>query len=214
MARHLMAVCVVCLLCADHLPCHQHLDAAAAALGAAAAEAPDGLSVAAQRFVNTLHLPNEPHSNHAAAAAASALSAAEDYYRDQPNEIDAYRAYTVERKARHNVRSKRHAHHGASATHAAEHAHGHDSATHDDDDVSAKSFVQKLFQRFGSAGDAAGVQTMNVVGFERMLDHLGLYEMLQGSSSGGGSAADAKSSGDHDAQVSWDCPIKICLNSN
>ena len=24
MARHLMAVCVVCLLCADHLPCKQH----------------------------------------------------------------------------------------------------------------------------------------------------------------------------------------------
>lgn len=26
MARHIMAVCVVCLLCADHLPCEQHLE--------------------------------------------------------------------------------------------------------------------------------------------------------------------------------------------
>lgn len=26
MARHIMAVCVVCLLCADHLPCKQHDD--------------------------------------------------------------------------------------------------------------------------------------------------------------------------------------------
>lgn len=26
MARHLMAVCVVCLLCADHLPCKEHIE--------------------------------------------------------------------------------------------------------------------------------------------------------------------------------------------
>lgn len=26
MARHIMAVCVVCLLCADHLPCQQHVE--------------------------------------------------------------------------------------------------------------------------------------------------------------------------------------------
>lgn len=26
MARHIMAVCVVCLLCADHLPCQQHIE--------------------------------------------------------------------------------------------------------------------------------------------------------------------------------------------
>lgn len=26
MARHIMAVCVVCLLCADHLPCQEHIE--------------------------------------------------------------------------------------------------------------------------------------------------------------------------------------------
>lgn len=156
MARHLMAVCVVCLLCADHLPCHQHLlggtaptaassstsGNSAGLLGASAAannsHIPDGLSVAAERYVNTLHLPNEQRPSFL-------------MERDDGND----------EHGRSGGRSKRHSH--AKAEHSTE--------------VAAPSFVRKLFERFGN-GDT---QTMNVVGFERMLDKLGLYELVQGA---------------------------------
>lgn len=175
MARHLMAVCVVCLLCAEHLPCHQHLDVAAA-LGAASTAAassssppfgPPGsaseaavpvASIAAQRYVNTLHLPNE--------------------WRDTGTDD------SVEPRWR-RARTKRHQPHS--------HSHG---GEHDDDGarhqhrapLPAKSFVQKLFERFGNAKSGGGgggdvdEHTMNVDGFERMLHQLGLTELLHGGS--------------------------------
>lgn len=168
-----MAVCVVCLLCAEHLPCHQHLDAAAA-LGAIGSTAPpsfgptpDGgrsrtgeaatppISIAAQRYVNTLHLPNE--------------------WRD----AGAPETTPQSRAKRHS-----HAHGGEADEHGHQHQHGQQRT------LPAQSFVQKLFERFGNAtGDG---QTMNVVGFERMLNKLGLYELLHG---GGGTASEGSGGG-------------------
>lgn len=56
------------------------------------------------------------------------------------------------------------------------HAGGH----HDVDDgielnPSAQVFVRKLFQQFGNGEQ----ETMNVTGFEQMLEHLGLYRMIE-----------------------------------
>lgn len=198
MARHLMAVCVVCLLCADHLPCHQHLldgaasSASAATNGAGLLDAtaatnnnslysnhiPDGLSVAAERYVNTLHLPNEQRP--------SFLVERDD---DDASYDDR------------GGRTKRHSH-ASVAEHSTE--------------VAAPSFVRKLFERFGN-GDT---QTMNVVGFERMLDQLGLYELVQGSGSGGDSVEGRQSNGNaatvrnvndkaDEAQVSWTTIVEM-----
>ena len=59
------------------------------------------------------------------------------------------------------------------------HAHHHEAHVdnEDDNDISESSqlFVRKLFQRFGDADQL----TMNVVGFEKMLKHLGLYRLIE-----------------------------------
>lgn len=57
---------------------------------------------------------------------------------------------------------------------------GDHGPTRDDDDYDkehASEFVKKLFQQFGD-GDR---QTMNVIGFEKMLKHLGLYRFFEDS---------------------------------
>lgn len=50
---------------------------------------------------------------------------------------------------------------------------------HDDDGIelnpNAHVFVRKLFQQFGNGEQ----ETMNVTGFEQMLQHLGLYRMIE-----------------------------------
>lgn len=185
MARHLMAVCVVCLLCAEHLPCHQHVDASAAlgagvqsaaspnqsfgrgagrrarAAAAAAADAAAAAalvaqpSIAAQRYVDTLHLPNA--------------------WREE--DVDRSAA-TAPQTTAHSSRQKRHQAHDHEDPH--DHDHDHESAAKSA--LPARTFVQRLFERFGNAsGNGSDEHTMSVLGFERLLDQLGLQELLSGT---------------------------------
>lgn len=57
------------------------------------------------------------------------------------------------------------------------HAGGHGHASNDDTDDRqfGAPFVKKLFEKFGN-GDA---ETMDVIGFEKMLKHLGLYRFVE-----------------------------------
>lgn len=59
------------------------------------------------------------------------------------------------------------------------HTGGHGPTNNDDDydKEHASKFVKKLFEQFG-VGDR---QTMNVIGFEKMLKHLGLYRFFEDS---------------------------------
>lgn len=53
--------------------------------------------------------------------------------------------------------------------------HGHANSAVSEQREYAAPFVKKLFQQFGN-GDA---ETMDVAGFEKMLEHLGLYRFIE-----------------------------------
>lgn len=63
---------------------------------------------------------------------------------------------------------------GRDKRHAGGHGH-HETDADDEAKENAALFVKKLFEQFGD-GDRL---TMNVVGFEKMLKHLGLYRLIE-----------------------------------
>lgn len=173
MARHLMAVCVVCLLCAEHLPCKQHFEDS---LQDPTKFLPNNEYANIPNYIDRIQLPDteEPYS-------------IETQHITMPNtrrgrtkrgnivigsDLTSPSDSKHRRNRRHiaqdpdsSVRSKRHG--------------GHDHHSHNDDDemadtLPAHAFVQKIFQKFGNVDSL----TMNVIGFEKMLKDLGLYELL------------------------------------
>lgn len=167
-----MAVCVVCLLCAEHLPCKQHFE--------------DSLQDP------TKFLPNNDYANIPTYIDRIQMPDTEEPFNIETQHItmpNTRRGRTKRsnivigneltnpsdskhrRNRRHiaedpdiSVRSKRHGGHD----------HHHDDDEEMADTIPAHAFVQKIFQKFGNV-DAL---TMNVIGFEKMLKDLGLYELL------------------------------------
>lgn len=173
MARHLMAVCVVCLLCADHLPCKQHFEETTSTQGFV----PDlnSASIAGQRYVDTLHLPNgnQRHFEHSpylvnkrrgrtkrSAFVVSVDEATNTESKDLSRRQRRASPETMSALKDAVMRVKRHAGHH----HLDEHEHSHQPAEY---------FVRKLFKQFGDAE----TETMNVNQFEQMMLKLNMYEL-------------------------------------
>lgn len=180
MARHLMAVCVVCLLCADHLPCKQHFEETANTQKFV--PDPDGNSIADQRYVDTLHLPNgnQRHFEHSpylvhkrrgrTKHSASTFHAddvvANDVAKDPNRRRQRRQAAPTQTEWLSSAqtdtrpRTKRHA------------GHHHDEP--EDSTRPSEYFIRKLFENFGDSDK----QTMNVTQFEKMMSKLQLYRLL------------------------------------
>lgn len=152
MARHLMAVCVVCLLCADHLPCKEHF------------EKTDLLN--AKQQPNTFLFKNDEINFIEKNSFDDRL-----YTTTISDDSVIYDKRKEKRKIDETTttRTKRHA----------EHHHHHED--NDDDGMmnnginkNSKNFLEKLFKQFGDGEKL----TMNINGFEKLLKHLNLYSLI------------------------------------
>lgn len=153
-----MAVCVVCLLCAEHLPCKEHLESS---------------------FTDTkIFVPGAEHLHKSYQSASGNNLYNSDLRND--NSISIENLYTkrrgrtksienVENISATAVRTKRH------TTHNHQQHHHDGDSSHLGYDENSKIFLKKIFQQFG---DADGT-TMNLVGFEKMLRHLNLYRLIE-----------------------------------
>lgn len=173
MARHFMAVCVVCLLCAEHLPCKQHFEESL--------QDPKQLlqkhdystmrSYIDKTMPATTELYNiEDRSLSNKKKGRTKDVNTEEIINDYPATVPHARSQRRRRRQTihtdptntiNSVRTKRHD----------QHHHHHDD--HSDGEQS-QVFVRKLFEQFGDSN----ALTMNVLGFEKMLKHLGLYRLL------------------------------------
>lgn len=152
MAKHFVAVCVVCLLCADHLPCKTHLEGLTLITSSQQQQygngdgdylrsGPDYSSVAAKDVLQTSNGP-----------------AADKYFNQM---------------ARPHTRRKRHSTHTQHATGIGETEIGGEKPMNNSNNASRRC-IEKIFNEFGS-GDA---KTMDLQGFEQMLEQLGLTNVL------------------------------------
>lgn len=151
MARHLMAVCVVCLLCADHLPCKEHIE--------------NTDLYTNQQQPNTFLLKTDEIN------LMEKNSFDDRLYSTISDDSVIYDKRKEKRKNNEEIinllnRSKRHSDH-----------HHHDD--NDDDknmeiNKNSKIFLEKLFKQFGDSEKL----TMNINGFENLLKHLNLYSLI------------------------------------
>lgn len=158
MTRHLVAVCVVCLICARHLPCKQHYDNIIT----------DPEYHQALTLNDTLQnrTPSIDHQSNQLPGQDSAL------YHSVPLVLPNRRrgrtktveSVTTEHPNRDELetnflRTKRHTPHD-----------------HHLPEEKPNEFVKRLFREFGDEKTL----TMNVFGFEKLLRKLGLFDILDG----------------------------------
>ncbi|ETN64891.1 hypothetical protein AND_003353 [Anopheles darlingi] len=149
MARHIMAVCVVCLLCADHVRCKQHFSGVDQAS-----------SVERIKYDRTIN----PAIDH------------EQRWLPYGEYDTSLHQRQEETNGDHRI-VKRHSHHN----HAAEEKkHGDEEDQREEFERKlnpmVKEFVMKIFAEFGNPE----TMQMDGKGFERMIDRLGLYQMIGG----------------------------------
>lgn len=153
MARHLMAVCVVCLLCADHLPCKEHFES------------------------TDLYKKQQPNSFSLQTDEINFMEKNlfdDRLYTTINDDGVTYDKRKEKRKAEETAalnllnRSKRHSDH---------HSHHHDDDEKDGMKKNSKNFLEKLFKQFGDSEKL----TMNINGFEKLLKHLNLYSLITNS---------------------------------
>uniref|UniRef100_A0A1I8N4E0 ZIP Zinc transporter n=1 Tax=Musca domestica TaxID=7370 RepID=A0A1I8N4E0_MUSDO len=175
MARHIMAVCVVCLLCADHLPCEQHVETLFPGKMSSFPPPPNG----GEHIHNPAGWEQTPMNavvyKNKDIIATTSYSAKTQYQPQQQNPTTddnvsirtspTYMASTTNTNGgdnRNRRRKKRHADHGKVSS-----------------DVQmqrpeiTETFVRRIFSEYGSGGD-----TINVEDFQRMLEKLGLHQLL------------------------------------
>lgn len=173
MARHLMAVCVVCLLCAEHLPCKQHFEDS---LQDPTKFLPNNDYANIPNYIDRIQMPDTEEPYNIETQHITIPNTRRGRTKRGNIGIDSDLTSSSDSKHRRNrrhitddpdnwIRTKRHG--------------GHDHHNHDDDNemvdtLPAHAFVQKIFQKFGNVDSL----TMNVIGFEKMLKDLGLYELL------------------------------------
>ncbi|XP_073837108.1 solute carrier family 39 fear-of-intimacy [Musca autumnalis] len=166
MARHIMAVCVVCLLCADHLPCQQHVETLFPGNiggGGSAASLPNVHIHSTgweQTPVNAVVYKNKD------VIAATSYSA-KSQQQHQKHTTDTFLSTSAAATTKNNGdnrsrrRKKRHA------------DHGHGTANEVQRPEITETFVRRIFSEYGNGGD-----TINVEDFQRMLEKLGLHQLL------------------------------------
>ncbi|XP_075159412.1 solute carrier family 39 fear-of-intimacy [Haematobia irritans] len=154
MARHIMAVCVVCLLCADHLPCQQHIET----LFAGSTGSPGHNN----EWEHSGPLNAIVYSTNKDTSATSSFSAKSQQKRTTDASSLAYVSTTKTNRGdnRNRRRKKRHA------------DHGHGSSEIPARPEITETFVRRIFSEYGS-GD-----TINIEDFQRMLEKLGLHQLL------------------------------------
>ncbi|XP_035905945.1 zinc transporter foi [Anopheles stephensi] len=162
MVRHFMAVCVVCLLCADHVPCKQHFS-----------DTDDGKpsETAAGRSVTIRDLrPLIGYDLTDIANTYEVVPAGDDWWNGR---LD------------HRI-VKRHHH-----PHNHHHHDDHDDEEEQSTDDTPTEFdrlmkdkmdqaMRKIFTEFGNPAS----MTMDVHGFERMMRQLGLVRLVSGAATG------------------------------
>lgn len=139
MAKHFVAVCVVCLLCADHLPCKTHIEG----LTASAA----GLEYGGE-YLRRAHPALDGFSADVVGGPVPVMAADKDLSRIT------------------HTRRKRHSHH--------KHTEEEDKPEGVPINDNSRRYLEQIFDRFGD-GEA---KTMDLGGFESMLEHLGLTNLL------------------------------------
>lgn len=163
MARHLMTVCVVCLLCAQHLPCKQHFDDDNSLQNPKILLQDDyGQMKYIKRdepTTDALYGNNLPYD--AMPKVDSIPHKRKGRTKNRSNNGPAATAATLNRVKRHG-----------------DHNHdAYDHEEHPEDRVGvhySDAFVKKIFAQFGDAEKL----TMDVHGFEKMIKHLELYRLV------------------------------------
>lgn len=168
MARHIMAVCVVCLLCADHLPCQQHVETLFPNNLAAISPGEHHINAGGGGGGSWEHTPlNAIVYKSKDISATSSYSAKTQQKRttDAASSLSSPIAdvtTTNRGDNRNRRRKKRHADHG----------HGGSSSSENSRPEITNTFLRRIFSEYGS-GD-----TINVDDFQRMLEKLGLHQLL------------------------------------
>lgn len=154
MARHLMAVCVVCLLCAEHLPC-KHVDDNT--MSAKKFIENDDSRLVNQNYMDITYLTDKNSYN--TVLEETVPNKRKGRTKNHNEQSDSDKQPALEKP---NYRDKRHAIH---------------SNSDDEPDVHRNSqmYVRKLFERFGDEN----TMTMDVIGFENMLKMLNLYSLFE-----------------------------------
>uniref|UniRef100_A0A182K0Z9 Zinc transporter foi n=1 Tax=Anopheles christyi TaxID=43041 RepID=A0A182K0Z9_9DIPT len=186
MARHFMAVCVVCLLCAEHVPCKQHFsdDGVVKSLNTVGGKE-------ANRNVRSLFDPHqyEPAAPYEQAAASNQWSNSEVVHRIV----------------------KRHHHHH----HGEEEEEAHTEAVSDTptefDRLMKGKMEQAMRKIFTEYGDPASM-TMGVQGFERMVRQLGMFRLVQSEATSGHKLVN--SSGSNASESPQEVDSFKCISSN
>lgn len=159
MARHLMAVCVVCLLCAEHLPCKEHLDNSNPTTKSNLAKLESPTNHGSSNNPNSI---NEEILN-------SKLSSSDVLRIENAYRKPRARTKSTLNESQAKNRSKRHAHHHH------HHSHDEEESSNAPGNIISRDFLKKIFQQFG---DTEG-RTMDLNGFEKMLTHLRLYNLIE-----------------------------------
>lgn len=187
MARHLMAVCVVCLLCAEHLPC-KHVDDNT--MSAKKFLENDDSRLVNQNYMD-INLTDKISYN--TVLEGTVPNKRKGRTKNHNEQSDSDKQPALENP---NYRDKRHAIH---------------SNSEDEPDVHRNSqmYVRKIFELFGDKDK----MTMNVIEFEKMLHHLGLYNLLVDQTALSSESKASKSNEDSNDTVSSSfdiCTLRRC----
>nr|XP_014088806.1 zinc transporter foi [Bactrocera oleae]XP_036216516.1 zinc transporter foi [Bactrocera oleae] len=163
MARHIMAVCVVCLLCADRIPCQEHVINDYMA-NAAAYPPPhfeyQQLNARVHERRDALRFGMDPLTGGTHKHAVNANA-------DDELDIEITTSHIHSNKPHRRKRHAGHAHDDETTT----------SALHPPE-ITAE-FLQRIFVEYGHKADG----TMTVEEFQRILKKLGLNQLIEGDSS-------------------------------
>lgn len=183
MARHLMAVCVVCILCVKHVPCKEHFENLTK-------NHLNNEKIELENSYEKLNYNDKIEKNASTAAITNTIlnsttsinnddtiKKIDDFYNN--NRSNNHKDYTKMydnhndyEKITFRNRKKRH-----SSTIVSEHNDELDlfKNGHHYHQITTTDFLKKLFQQYGNDDG----QTMNVDGFETMLHRLGLYNLIE-----------------------------------
>uniref|UniRef100_A0A182S8G6 Zinc transporter foi n=1 Tax=Anopheles maculatus TaxID=74869 RepID=A0A182S8G6_9DIPT len=183
-----MAVCVVCLLCADHVPCKQHFSDSH---GSSKSSETAGRSDTIRDVRSLIDLPYEPTI---VAQSFEAISPGEDWRNSDVHRI-------VKRHHHHH-----HNHHDTDDDHDDE--HDTDGTQTEFDRLMKDKMNQAMRKIFTEYGNPASM-TMDVQGFERMVRQLGMFRLIPGATATGesdGNVLDGSGGDGSEASVS---PVQI-----
>ncbi|XP_028894977.1 zinc transporter foi [Zeugodacus cucurbitae] len=156
MARHIMAVCVVCLLCADRIPCQEHvINDYVANAAAATAYPPPHFEY--QQLNARVHERRD--------AARFGVDPLTGGAHNRADELDIETTSNNVHNKPH--RRKRHA----------GHAHGEETSHVVQRPEITAEFLQRIFVEYGHKADG----TLTVEEFQRILKKLGLNQLIEGA---------------------------------